>query len=250
MSVYKNQNRAGEKLNMKDVIKMLKEELPNNTIDISESLELLKETINETMDNISTELGLACSKRDFTRVKLFTKLGEEINQYEQKLEQIIGLLEIEDPIENIEDVEHGGKKTVNSPDYSVYYVDTNIEHTLYENFTHKRPYGFQIGNQEKIKVKTWQEMLIKICEILITVDENKFVSFEHNPKMNGKKRKYFSKNDKGMKKPKSIGDKIFIETNISANSIRNLVVKLLKEYGYKSSEFKVYLRADYTEMHR
>ncbi|WP_245566490.1 hypothetical protein [Tuberibacillus calidus] len=235
---------------MKDVIKTLKDEFPNKTIDISESLELLKETINDTMDSISVELKLAYSKRDFTRVRLFTKLGEEINQYEQKLEQIIELLEIEDPIENREDLEPEGKKTVNSPDYSIYYVDPNIEHTLYENFTYKRPFGFRISNQEIIEVKTWQEMLIKICEILIAVDENKFMSFEHNPNMNGKKRKYFSKNDKGMNKPKLIGDKIFIETNISANSIRNLVLKLLKEYGSKSSEFKVYLRADYTEMHR
>ena len=54
-------------MNMKDVIKTLKDEFPNKTIDITESLELLKETINDTMDNISVELRLAYSKRDFTR---------------------------------------------------------------------------------------------------------------------------------------------------------------------------------------
>ncbi len=40
------------------------------------------------------------------------------------------------------------KKTI--PNYSDYYVDTNVEHTLYEDYTHKRPCGFRI-NEDKIK---------------------------------------------------------------------------------------------------
>ncbi|MGG3772966.1 hypothetical protein [Heyndrickxia faecalis] len=237
-------------MDINDVIMALKEEFPDKAIDISESLELLKETINDTMDKINNEVSLAYSSRDFVRVRRFTELGEEINQYEQKLEQLIELLEIDDTNENMEEVDLKGEKTAGFPDYSAYFVDTNVEHTLYENFTHKRPFGFRMNNQQVIEVKTWQEMLIKICEMLMAVDENKFMGFEHKPTMNGKKRKYFSRHETGMTKPKLINNKIFIETNISGNGIRNLVLKLLKEYGYKSNEFKVYLKADYTEMHR
>ena len=53
-----------------------------------------------------------------------------------------------------------------------------------------------------------------------------------------------------MVNPKLVAGKIFVETNISSNGIRNLISKLLKQYGFKTNEFKVYLRADYSELHK
>ena len=85
-----------------------------------------------------------------------------------------------------------------------------MEHTLYENFTHKRPFAFRINHNQTIEVKTWQEMFIKTCELLIAVDADKFLSFENNASMNGKKRKYFSTNDREMRKPKLVSDQIFV----------------------------------------
>lgn len=64
-----------------------------------------------------------------------------------------------------------------------------------------------------------------------------------------RKENIFRKNKGDLRKPKLVGNKIYVETNISSNGIRNLLLKLLKKYGYKTNEFKVYLRADYTELH-
>jgi hypothetical protein len=63
--------------------------------------------------------------------------------------------------------------------YSQYEVDSNVEHTLYENLTHIRPYGFKINEHYIVKVKTWKEMLVKTCEFLIAIDEEKFSNFEN-----------------------------------------------------------------------
>ena len=60
-----------------------------------------------------------------------------------------------------------------------------------------------------MEVRTWKEMLLT-CELLIAVDEEKFLKFENDPVMNGKKRKYFSKNKGDLRKPKLVGDKIYI----------------------------------------
>lgn len=235
-------------MDVEKILSILKEEFPNKAIDISESLELLKETINDTMTAINNKLNDYYSKRDFENLKKYAQLGEDINQYEQKIDQFIELLEVdvsEDSIEN-EEIDEVEKRTL--PNYADYLVDTNAEHTLYENFTHKRPFAFRINDNNVIEVKTWQEMLIKTCELLIAVDSEKFMSFENNPAMNGKKRKYFSRQEEGMTKPKLVNSSIFVETNVSGNGARNLLLKLLKEYGYKSNEYKVYLRADYTEL--
>lgn len=45
------------------------------------------------------------------------------------------------------------------------------------------------------------------------------------------------------------GADIYITTNLSANSIRNLIIKCLKKYNMKISDFKIYFRADYSDLH-
>lgn len=224
------------------MLQAIKERFPKNAIDICESLELLLETIESTMENINHEITLAYSQRKFSEIRNFTEIAEDINVIEGKIEEVVEYLAVEnnDDIDREENI---------LPDYSAYLVDTNVEYTLYENFTHKRPFGFRINDEPVIEVRTWKEMLLKTCELLIAVDEDKFLKFEKDPIMNGKKRKYFSKNKGDLRKPKLVGNKIYVETNISSNGIRNLLLKLLKKYGYKTNEFKVYLRADYTELH-
>ncbi|MED0653094.1 hypothetical protein P4S88_03085 [Anoxybacillus geothermalis] len=39
----------------------------------------------------------------------------------------------------------------------------------------------------------------------------------------------------------------FVGVLMSSNGFRNLVIKLLKEYNLKISDYKIYLRADYSE---
>lgn len=47
-----------------------------------------------------------------------------------------------------------------------------------------------------------------------------------------------------------IKGKIYVETLMSSNGFRNLVIKLLKEYNLKISDYKIYLRADYSELNQ
>lgn len=42
---------------------------------------------------------------------------------------------------------------------------------------------------------------------------------------------------------------IYIETNQSANSIRTLLIKVLNKYNINISQYKIFLRADYSELH-
>ncbi len=45
------------------------------------------------------------------------------------------------------------------------------------------------------------------------------------------------------------GTDIYVETNLSANGIRNLLIKVLKQYKIPMNSYKIYLRADYSELH-
>lgn len=234
---------------LNELISVIKNEFPEKAIDLSESLTLLRETINDLMEAMSNKMSMAFSKRDFQCSEKYYQLGKAINEYESKIDEIIDMLEFENE-DTVMEENDGDEETEkrNIPDYSQYLVDSNVEHTLYENFTHIRPYGFRINNGELNEVRTWQEMLLKTCETLIKMDSQKFLGFENSKSMNGKKNKYFSMNPDDMRKPVMVAGKVYVETNMSGNAIRNLILKMLKEYGFKASDYKVYFRADYTDI--
>ncbi|HPF16832.1 MAG TPA: hypothetical protein P5107_08305 [Thermotogota bacterium] len=233
-------------MDKESLLKMLKTEFPEKAIDLSENLELLKETIKDIIEEIGEKIQSDFSHRMFENLELFGEIAKEFSFFENQTDEAIALLDIDDLSDNTVPEEEQGIRTL--PNYSEYVVDTNIEHTLYENFTHKRPSGFKLNEYKIVHVDTWQEMVVKTCELLMAIDRDKFLGFENSKTMNGKKRKYFSKDSTLMRNPKHIKDKIYIEVNQSANSLRNMLIKLLKAYHFNISDYAVYLRADYTNL--
>ncbi|MGM1019019.1 MAG: hypothetical protein ACQEXV_00310 [Bacillota bacterium] len=237
-------------MNIDEVLQTLKTEFPNKAIDLSESLELIKEVLNDTMNAINHKLNDAFAKRDFNARRQYDDVALFIHDYEQKIVQLVSTLDVEAvDVINAEDTDEEAEKN-KIPNYADYMVDFNVEHTLYENFTHKRPFAFRINERQLIEVRTWQEMLKKTAELLLTIDSEKFLAFEHMPGMNGKKNKYISTKQQGIRKPQLILDKVYIETHMSGNGIRNILLKMLKAYGFKATDYKVYFRADYTELNQ
>lgn len=82
-------------LKVEELINIIKSVSPEKAIDLSEGLELLKGTVEDLMDDINVQVNAAYSKRDFSELKHFTDLGEGVNAYEKKIEQLINFLEVE-----------------------------------------------------------------------------------------------------------------------------------------------------------
>lgn len=134
----------------------------------------MKETIGDTLNHLDTELTEALKDRDFEARKKLNTLIDELYKYEQELVAILTLLEIDYSVrseESNDEIKEG------TPNYEDYKVDNNVEHTLYENFQHKRPYGFMVNDDKLIKVNSWKEMNVKTCYMLYTIDKEKFHSF-------------------------------------------------------------------------
>ena len=188
----------------------------------------MRATIDDTIEVVGKKINKSFSEKQYDKIPYYSSIAEKIGFYEKKIEEITAMLDIGNIISEEETDEE--EKAI--PDYSEYIVDNNVGHTLYENFTHKRPFGFKLNDNHIVKARTWQDTLLKTCEYLIAIDKQKFMGFENKRPMNVKKNKYFSTNPKGMRRPKKIADKIYIEANQSSNAIRNLIMKLLKEYGF------------------
>jgi hypothetical protein len=240
-------------VSLDQILLIIKQEFPQQSIDLSESLELLKVSINDTMNAIEKKMSAAFARREFGAQREYMILAESVHQYEQRVDNLIELLELEDTAPFIKEAIGLSDEPIDSErrkNYAAYTVDHQVEHTLYENFTHIRPYAFRLGQQEQLFVKTWIEMLIETCNILIDKDAAKFLSFEHIKEMNGKKSKYISSKKDGMRKPHPLRENLFLETNMSANGVRNLILKMLKAYNIKATDYKIYYRADYTELNQ
>jgi uncharacterized protein YeeX (DUF496 family) len=234
-----------------DMLTIFKKELPEKVIDIGEALELLLDTLSMTRIDIGIRMQKANYCKDFDLLEQLTAMSMEIAVIEANIQDFYSLLEIDSKQKNLKnEIYKKIEREKPLPDYEKCRVDTNVEYSLYEDFTHKRPCAFSMEGQ-KIMVDTWQEMLIKTVEILYRKDQEKMESFTDDEKMNGRKVRYFSLSNKSnMNKPVGIsGSKLFIETNLSANSIRNLLVKMLQRYEIRINDFIVYLRADYSNLH-
>lgn len=81
-----------------------------------------------------------------------------------------------------------------------------------------------------IEVSSWKEVHIEICNYLINKDSNKFITISKDIK--GTKRPYFTKEEKELRVPYYL-DKVdlYMEINLSANNIINIIKKLLKEFN-------------------
>lgn len=227
----------------------LNKNFPKCANDLKEGIELLENVVQSTIDTIEEKSGEIIKKeRDFIKADAYRKKENTLNTIALKLQDIIDKLNIE--IDSDENLSTEEKEEKEIPNYNEYLVDSNIQHTLYEDFTHKRPAAFEL-NGDKHNVKDWKEMLLQTCNIMAGIDKELLMSFPKNERLNGKKVTYFAyKEEDIVRAPRKIRNMdLYVSTNHSANSIRNIIINILREYKISISDFKIYLRADYSELH-
>lgn len=121
-------------------------------------------------------------------------------------------------------------------------MDSNIPHTLDEDFMNKRPFAFEIEGT-RIEVKTWNEMVTKTCEILFKKDPQLFLGLVDDSKFHGTKWTYFSWSPKDMSQPKKVnGTEIYVETKMNANKAINLIKRMIQRFNISAKDYKIYLR--------
>jgi hypothetical protein len=226
-----------------EIIKFIDENLPEELNEISSSIELLQEILNKTRNKINHSI------LDLTKANKH----EEAREFLDKSEELSGFIKIIDQVnEEIAAITKEEVKKGDIPDYERYYVDNTKTHYLNEDYTFKRPYAFVL-KENGAKVSTWVQMLLETCKILIEIDDNLFRAFTNDKDFKGRSRSYLSYEIKSMNKPEKIElheEDIYVETNLSANDIIRIIRKMIKKYGIGIKEYKIYLKADYSDLHK
>ncbi|MEN3016620.1 MAG: type I restriction endonuclease [Candidatus Methanosuratincola petrocarbonis] len=90
---------------------------------------------------------------------------------------------------------------------------------------------------QRYEVDTWIEMLLKLSEMM-SYEHGR--DFEKVLALRGKKRPYFSRNKNELRDPKKVGNsEIYLETNLSANSIVKIAKQVVTLFGYKEDDLKI-----------
>lgn len=234
------------------LFEFLGEEVPSSVGDIREALDLLASSIDSAIERVGEKAKLSIDNKEYSKINQLIDNSKELDSISKKIQEVIGDLDTIIDNRNIEEdskkIDEVDERSI--PNYSNYLVDTEVEHNLYEDLTHKRPCAFKIEGT-RVEIKDWKGALVKTIDYLAKKDPSIVRSFVDDSKMNGKKVIYFSRvklpTMRAVVEIKSAN--IYVTTNLSANGIRNLLIKMLNKYNIRLSDYKIYLKADYSELH-
>lgn len=109
--------------------------------------------------------------------------------------------------------------------------------TINQAPTYQKISSFELLGQ-RYEVDKWIEMLLKLSEVMAHRHSNEF---EKVLDLKGSKRPYFTKNKNALRIPRKINKTdIYVETNLSANSIVKISKDLIKLFGYKENDLKIF----------
>ncbi|MDW5300423.1 MAG: hypothetical protein SA378_09830 [Sedimentibacter sp.] len=233
-----------------DLLKTICELYKNKAEDIGESIGLLNMVLDELLNAVNLDVSKNLTNRNYDAasksLELHKKISEEYEENSETIDFIENSIAEDLSTDFVVQTDEDEKKTI--PDYSKYTVDQTIPHTLYENFEFKRPIGFKLYDKT-VEATNWANVLQFTCELLYNINSQIFNSFISDKNMNGKKKSYFAVSEGNIRKPRKLHNTdIYIETNLSANSIKQIIIKMLKKYQIKLTDYIVFFRADYTEI--
>lgn len=116
----------------------------------------------------------------------------------------------------------------NSIDYD---LDYNIMDDV--NVTGEKPRKLIICDTE-YSVSSWKDILREICKQFYELDHQLFESFIKHKDFEGREKRIISDTIDGMVSPFKLSENIFIETNLSANTILNYCRLIVEKYDLQN----------------
>ena len=169
-----------------ELAELIRNYYPDKAKEISATLELLGDIMEDTREEIKQRIMLLFDKGLHEDMIPYNQLAAAMLIYMQRLQEIQAALELGEQFR----VDTEKDKKLRLPDYKAYEVDPELVHTLQESFTHTRPAAFELLNQ-RFEVQSWHEMLIKTGVCLLDLAHDRFVSFQYDSEMRGRKKNLY-----------------------------------------------------------
>ncbi|MBW7881661.1 MAG: restriction endonuclease [Caldilineaceae bacterium] len=103
--------------------------------------------------------------------------------------------------------------------------------------TSDKPEGIVLFGQ-RLPVKSWRGILLAVCEVLARREGERFATVAVS--LHGRKRQYIASSPEGLHTPQQIpGTELFVETNMSARSVMQVVRMMLEGLGHPANALTV-----------
>lgn len=212
-----------------------------NLLDVESSEVIVQASRKDKLDGETMNKLFDINKnfKEFIKIVLDSiKINQIVNH---GLDKVLSADELKEIVDEEVEVKEVKKDNDKINDNSKKYI-RNKYVSIDSDFTGESPSYIMIeGNN--IEVSSWKEVHIEVCNYLINKDSNKFVNISNDIK--GRKRPYFTKKENELRVPYYL-DKVnlYMEINLSANNIINIIKKLLKEFNINEDQVEIYIKAE------
>lgn len=118
-------------------------------------------------------------------------------------------------------------------------------HRLDEDFTYKRPYGFIFDGYAMTGITTWQRLYERVLQRLYDRDPEGFRGLCTDPEFTTNRgNPTFTTDPSRLRKAMEVRDGQYVESNYSANTIRDVLSRTLNAFAISTNQLLVYFRQD------
>lgn len=124
-------------------------------------------------------------------------------------------------------------------------LDRGTPHTLDEDFSYKRPFGYKLLGRAAKDIRTWRGLFKLVCLQLAEIAPTTFAALPDDPQFVSRQGfKSFSRNPADLRYAMPLRDGIYAEANRSANQLAWTMKQLMIAFGVSPAELTIYLRQD------
>lgn len=211
---------------------------------ILEDLEAVRENLLGFSDDIWANIDRQDLDAFDEGVQFMRAYVEKMAQFDEVATGISALIQQYTSIRLDQTEETGGDDAAQN-ERIIAELNREEPHTLDENFTWKRPHGFILAGQAATGLTTWQRLYELACQQFYARNADTFRSLvDQEEFISNRGHHTVTTNAHSLRKAMAVADELFIEANLSANSIRDVLSRLLDAYELPHTELKIFLRQD------
>jgi hypothetical protein len=218
--------------------------MTNRIRNILEQLEQTREDLLALSDDIwlsidhndlqALDEGVAFKKAYNSKLAAFDQLASELSILVQQFTAV----KLDEPAEP-------GNQAPNMKERLIRDLEQHQAHGLDEDFTFKRPFGFQLDDEAQREVHTWRRLYELVCRYLARHEPRRFANLPENPSFTTRRgNPGFSRDPQTLRSAMALPSGVYAEANLSANHLRDQIKSLLDVFEIEHSALRIYLRQD------
>jgi hypothetical protein len=218
--------------------------MTERTLRILRDLEAVRENLLALSDEIwlsidhndadALEEGVEFKRAYNSKLSAFDSLSSELSQLVQKFTRVDLAVE-----------EQSGNDDYQNNQRIIEQLNREQPHSIDEDFTFKRPYGFILDGAATTGITTWRRLYEIVCVAFIRRDRELFRHlFDHDKFISSRGHRQFTADPSGLRSPSRLEEGIYTEINLSANGLRDVIRNLLDVYDLPRERLQIFLRED------